>query len=517
MSDDEADPELLELLRQSLFTASVPQNGVSSNTGVLKDAEYIYNNSIDVAIGMHGTKAAAASIYKAMQERNYSTQAWSEHELHPTLSDDFSEVDMVNFIFTMDLLNFSFWSALDETERFQVEYQGRRWTGYNSLVACLRRGLIEGVPITTPRYWKSHECTDDALHKVFRSATGEPMPMLDERMAILREAAAMLHESFGDDDDDLEEEVTTTQLPIRTKAPDPITNTTSQHDATHAVAVTEPGVAESPGAATLPDGPIVAERIAPDDTVDESAIDTTNAEAQSTDPADVADQQPSPPAPDLSIDNEEISSQHEVSTSSPPRPDMSVVRLIEEADQSAGKLVNLLAKHFPCFRDETRFDGRKVRLLKRAQIFVADLWAAFNGTGYGEFHDIDNLTMFAGKQPSTIPTQLTTNLLMLPPDYRVPQMLHSLGVLSYSPTLLYRLRDRKEISTGHSWEVQLRGCSIWAVELIRRDIVREHPEAEGKVNAVLLDFFLYDLAKEREKGLGGELETPHHRTRSIWY
>lgn len=41
------------------------------------------------------------------------------------------------------------------------------------------------------------------------------------------------------------------------------------------------------------------------------------------------------------------------------------------------------------------------------------------------------------------------------------------------------------------------GCSIWAVELIRREIVRMHPEATN-VNAVLIDFFLYDLAKARE-------------------
>lgn len=35
--------------------------------------------------------------------------------------------------------------------------------------------------------------------------------------------------------------------------------------------------------------------------------------------------------------------------------------------------------------------------MKRAQIFVADLWAAFNGEDYGEFNDIDKITMFAGK------------------------------------------------------------------------------------------------------------------------
>lgn len=85
-------------------------------------------------------------------------------------------------------------------------------------------------------------------------------------------------------------------------------------------------------------------------------------------------------------------------------PDMTVIRLIEEADHSAGKLVNLLAKHFPCFRDEGRFEGRKVRFLKRAQIFVADLWAAFNGKSYGEFYDIGHLTMFAGKYPFVPPT-----------------------------------------------------------------------------------------------------------------
>lgn len=85
-------------------------------------------------------------------------------------------------------------------------------------------------------------------------------------------------------------------------------------------------------------------------------------------------------------------------------PDMTVIRLIEEADHSAGKLVNLLAKHFPCFRDEGRFEGRKVRFLKRAQIFVADLWAAFNGKSYGEFYDIGHLTMFAGKYPFLPPT-----------------------------------------------------------------------------------------------------------------
>ena len=161
--------------------------------GVLEDAEYIYNNAIDVAPDMYGTKAAAASIYTMMQERSYSTEACSQHDFHPSPAQGFSDVDMVNFIFTVDLLNFSFWSELPEDQRFQVEYQGGRWMGYKSLVACLRRGIEEGVPITTPRYWRKGCSTYDELRHVFRSATEEEIPLLNQRIEILREAAEVLH------------------------------------------------------------------------------------------------------------------------------------------------------------------------------------------------------------------------------------------------------------------------------------------------------------------------------------
>jgi hypothetical protein len=46
--------------------------------------------------------------------------------------------------------------------------------------------------------------------------------------------------------------------------------------------------------------------------------------------------------------------------------------------------------------------------------------------------------------------------------------------------------------------MELRGSSIWAVEMLRRQIANDHPEAKDEVNAVLLDFLLYDLAKEFE-------------------
>ena len=117
----------------------------------------------------------------------------------------------------------------------------------------------------------------------------------------------------------------------------------------------------------------------------------------------------------------------------------SPVNLISAADGSAAALINLLAQDFSSFRDEHPFVGRRkpIRFLKRAQIFVADVWACFEGNSFGSFRDIDKVTMFA--------------------DYRVPQMLHGMGCMSYAPALDAAIRDRRELKSGSSWEMQLRG------------------------------------------------------------
>ena len=191
MSDDEVDEDLLELLRKSL--------GVGNNdtpkrreTGVLKDAEYVYDNSTDVALDMQGTKAAAATIWSLIQEKDYSTREWSKHELHPKAKNE----STVDFIFLMDLINFSFWSDRDEPdEKFAVDFRGTRWTGYWSLVAAIQRALDNGVPITSPDFWVNEaECTDEVLKYLFRSVTTEEMPLMGDRLYCIREAGYVLQE-----------------------------------------------------------------------------------------------------------------------------------------------------------------------------------------------------------------------------------------------------------------------------------------------------------------------------------
>ena len=140
MSDEEEDAELLDLLRQSLGISSEKAAGLSE-LKVLKDAEYACDNSVDVAIDSYGTKAAAASIWNRMQANGFSKKTWSTHELHPKARDE----STINFIFTMDLLNFCFWSDNISGLSYAVDYHGTRWTGYWSLVAALQRAIEEGT------------------------------------------------------------------------------------------------------------------------------------------------------------------------------------------------------------------------------------------------------------------------------------------------------------------------------------------------------------------------------------
>jgi hypothetical protein len=50
------------------------------------------------------------------------------------------------------------------------------------------------------------------------------------------------------------------------------------------------------------------------------------------------------------------------------------LNLINRAGESAATLVNLLVEYFSNFQDTAIFHRKKVKLYKRAQIMVADLW-----------------------------------------------------------------------------------------------------------------------------------------------
>jgi len=84
---------------------------------------------------------------------------------------------------------------------------------------------------------------------------------------------------------------------------------------------------------------------------------------------------------------------------------------------------------------------------------------------------------------------------------------------------------------GSPEEVSIRVASILAVERVRDEIVNIQQTkldglrclADGMISSVLIDFYLWDLAKRLEvgeeviEGIKVNKVVPAHRTRSIWY
>jgi len=94
------------------------------------------------------------------------------------------------------------------------------------------------------------------------------------------------------------------------------------------------------------------------------------------------------------------------------------------------------------FADVSTYDGRQVPFYKRAQLAAADLHRA----GVADLPGLDRLTAFA--------------------DNLVPQVLRVDGILHLDPDLTARIEAGELLEHGSSEEVELRACTVQAVELL---------------------------------------------------
>jgi hypothetical protein len=162
-------------------------------------------------------------------------------------------------------------------------------------------------------------------------------------------------------------------------------------------------------------------------------------------------------------------------------------RLLEISDGRAQRLINLIVESFSSFRDEARYAKRRIAFYKRAQIFIADLFASFQGSSFGTFCDLDRLTAFA--------------------DYKLPQILRAEGILSYSKQLADRVDHKEWIEAGSPEEVEIRAASIVAVERLRQELAQQG----RNLLAIEVDWLLWNAAQHHPD------MPPHHRTLTTFY
>ncbi len=163
------------------------------------------------------------------------------------------------------------------------------------------------------------------------------------------------------------------------------------------------------------------------------------------------------------------------------------LRLVEEAEESAEKLVRILSE-MPFYRDVQRYGDLDIPFYKRAQLTAADLALAFDGNGPGRFRDLDQLTIFA--------------------DNLVPHVLRMDGILDYDPDLLARIDRAELIEAGSAEEIEIRACAVAAVERIREEAVLDGAD----VTSMNLDYRLWN------RGQGSSYKArPRHRCRCVFY
>ncbi|KAJ6628901.1 hypothetical protein B0H10DRAFT_103594 [Mycena sp. CBHHK59/15] len=387
---------------------------VAPGNPVVESAEFAYRKTNIVQVSDEGVRMAAKHIHEKLEMESYSPRTWRSHPLHICPVEPYSPAEplnkaCLNWIFLVSALNFSFWSEREgQADRYGVLWQEgwksprpKLWTGYWSLVASLNRAFQDdSIPITDPNFYSSETlCPDSLIEYVFRPAEGcsETIPLLPQRISVMREVGYILCQGFGGSFQGL---------------------------------------------------------------------------------------------------LDEFQRQH-------------------NGEGTALQLVQLVTDTFPSFRDEVYFEGQRVCLWKRAQILVAETWAAFYPAPPQTTHPL-----FPG------PVGPAIHQLTMFADYRVPQILHHLRILSYPPSLLRLLRAGTMLAPGSREELSLRAASVVAVERVRAEMLTLHAgkdSADNAVSSVLIDFYLWDLAKKVERGeerIEG-LETadmvPTHRTRSIWY
>ena len=153
--------------------------------------------------------------------------------------------------------------------------------------------------------------------------------------------------------------------------------------------------------------------------------------------------------------------------------------VVDAADGSAAALVQTLSR-WACFSDISTYEGLELPFLKRAQIAAADLHRA----GLLSAPDLGRLTMFA--------------------DNLVPHVLRLDGVLTFASQLVKHIEQEQLIEHGSREEVEIRACSVHAVELI---VAQRPGSCASEIDQLLWNRGQGQTYKSR----------PRHRTRCTAY
>lgn len=163
--------------------------------------------------------------------------------------------------------------------------------------------------------------------------------------------------------------------------------------------------------------------------------------------------------------------------------------LVQDSKGDVGEFMDIIFSLFPLYRDEATYKDRRVGLYKRAQILCQDLSLEFSLLDIRPFTNLRALTAFA--------------------DYKLPQLFRDESVFEYESSLAREIDATHELVAGSPEEVEIRGSTIYVVELLR-DKLSDHGV---EMTSADLDNLLWTEAVQR----GRREMKPYHRVRTTNY
>ena len=166
-------------------------------------------------------------------------------------------------------------------------------------------------------------------------------------------------------------------------------------------------------------------------------------------------------------------------------------RYFIENCSNALDLVQKMSNEFSSFADIRHYRGKQISFCKRAQCVVGDI---AQNDQHIKLQGFDQLTACS--------------------DYKLPQLLRHNQALNYSPSLTEIVDDKKEITAGSEYEVEIRGCTIECIRRLTKYMNETSvvPPASSPIHCREINDMIWLLSQEKIEGI-----KPYHRTRTTSY
>lgn len=163
-------------------------------------------------------------------------------------------------------------------------------------------------------------------------------------------------------------------------------------------------------------------------------------------------------------------------------------KMVKSAENDASKLLEIITSQFASFRDAATYKGKTIYFCKKVQLLIEDISQIFSRKEYGELKGHDEFTACA--------------------DYKLPQSLRKLGILSYAKELEEKIDHLIQIPKGSPEEVEIRANTIWAVEFIKEELRK----AGKKISSMNIGDHLWLMGQNKSPD-----DKPYHHTLTTAY